>query len=246
MNKQFVFLPACLWAIATTAAAAPAQAAVMSFTDKTAFDAAVSSPLTTLDFDTFPNGQPTNVPAGGTLSLNGDEFESLGVSLSASGELGITNPLVTLETNLSPNIDPGIGAENVGLITVEFLNGTFAFGADFTDVDLATSSVSLFGVNGNSLGTFQVTAFGELTVEFFGFTSTDLIGEAIFDLGLASGNSTIDGVTIDNLTFQDRSTATPESAPLLGLILALGVSILTTRNRGKRPNVASSASRGSI
>lgn len=224
MSKQSTFISVSILVSAVAVSTVPAQAAIMSFTDRTAFENAVTNPLTTIDFESFPNSQPITPPT----VVSGNEFAPLGVNLSASGVLGIVS--TGFSNFLSPNIDSGAGAINVGQIEVDFLSPTLAVGADFFDVDLNISSVSLFDVNNDLIDTVPVPVFGNLTTGFLGITSTDPIGRAIFDIGLAAGSSTTDGIVIDNLTFE-ATRSVPEPFTLWGASVVFGLGILSKRRR---------------
>jgi len=120
---------------------------------------------------------------------------------------------------------------------------TSAFGAIFTDVDMAGSSLQFFDAFNNSLGIFAVPFLaGNETLEFLGVKFDSAIvgrvriisGNAALAAGVNDGGGT-DLVVMDDFLYAEPA-AVPEPASLLlfgGGALALGARL---RQRGRRPS----------
>ena len=94
---------------------------------------------------------------------------------------------------------------------------TSAFGAIFSDVDLAGSSLQFFDFFNNSLGTFAVTPLllGSETFEFFGvqFDSAVINRVRITSGNTALGAGTNDGGAVDVAVMDDFLYAEPQAVP---------------------------------
>jgi hypothetical protein len=170
-----------------------------------------------------------------------------GVALEISGqpapEFGDINPSypASFQTFSSPRLFTAIGSNIIDVLF--FVPGTNvpaavnAFGAVFTDVDLAnTSSLQLFDSLGNSLGTFFAPTFNN-GLSFLGLVSPDLIGR----VRIVSGNTALsaaanDGGAIDVVALDDfiygepRAVPEPISALLFGTgLLGLGLKVKSRR-----------------
>jgi hypothetical protein len=113
---------------------------------------------------------------------------------------------------------------------------TTAFGAVFTDVDLASiSSLQFFDLNNNSLGTFFVPSFtGNETLSFLGvqFNAGEAVGRVRITSGnqvLGAGNTTEDLVVMDDFIFAEPR-AVPEPATSLLMLVPL-VALIAIRSR---------------
>jgi hypothetical protein len=114
---------------------------------------------------------------------------------------------------------------------------TSAFGAVFTDVDLAnTTTLQFFDAANVSLGTFAVpAAAGNETLSFLGvrFTAGEQIGRVRITSGsssLSAGNIDIgDVVVMDDFIYAEPIGAIPE--PEIAALLALGLSVIGWQRR---------------
>ena len=124
---------------------------------------------------------------------------------------------------------------------------TSAFGAIFSDIDLAGSSLQFFDSSNNSLGTFLVPALlGSATFEFLGVQfDTSIVGR----VRIVSGNSALgaginDGGAIDLAVMDDFLYAEPQAVaavpePASMLLLGTGVIGIGARRRRNRYQRAS-------
>jgi hypothetical protein len=148
---RYLLSTLALGALLGTAAAAPAEAAIVTYTDRAAWEAAVSS-FTEVDFNGFP-GQPAFF-AGvtvdvGPFSLTGD---STGV------DMWITND------HAQANVCDAVLCGVTFGYSIDFDASILAFGADFGGL---TGSGIAFDVDGEKVGGPRYGQNG-----FFGFVST--------------------------------------------------------------------------
>jgi hypothetical protein len=189
-----------------------------------------------------PNALPgnffnVNSPRGVVMSTPGTGFE---VSANAGvGPIDFGNINATYPADFAPfsaqRLFTAIGS-NVTDVTF-FIPGTTtpattsAFGAIFSDVDLAGSSLQFFDSSNNSLGTFLVPALlGSGTFEFLGVQfDASIVGR----VRIVSGNSALgaginDGGAIDLAVMDDFLYAEPQAVaavpePASMLLLGTGV-----------------------
>jgi hypothetical protein len=127
--------------------------------------------------------------------------------------------------------------------------GVSGFGAVFSDVDLAGTSIELFDTSGGSMGVFAVpTIAGNQTFSFLGVAvdpSDPLIGSVRITTGTEalgpSESSTVDQVVMDDFFYgepQEIVAAVPQSAAVqllgLGLLAAAGFLRIARRRFGRR------------
>ena len=192
-----------------------------------------------------PNALPANFfnvnsPRGVVFSTPGTGFAVSANSSIAPIEFGNINAGYPSEfTAFSPQrLFTAIGS-NITDVSF-FVPGTAqqattsAFGAIFSDVDLAGSSMAFFDLLGNSLGVFNVPAFGA-GQETFSFLGVQFESAMVARIRITSGNAalgagvndlssggTADLVVMDDFLYAEPLAAVPEPATLglLGLGLA--------------------------
>ncbi len=191
-----------------------ADAVMISYTDETAFIAAIGSGLTTVNFDTDPNG---NTISAGTLI--DQQYLSVGADFNpfASG-----TPKTGNFTNISsPNVlwdavgeEGGANADFEVVFTTP-VNGTGIFFGGLQDI--GTTTFEVFDVSSSSLGSFDVyseAGGNPLGFVFFGVTSDDPIAKLQVNVDAA------DFVWFDDLEF-GASTTVPE--PTTIVLLSIGL-----------------------
>ena len=181
----------------------PSLGSADTFDDWAAFQAAVTEPLTTLDFEGFA----TRVGPEGAYLFNGSEFVGLNISGEDGGyayiptdkdrQLGFLPR--SGEALLTPD---GIGGGSTSdIVTVDFAPPTSAVGAYIIDAEHLGPFLEAFdgpGGTGVSLGRVDITILGNGLQLFAGVVATD-IQSVVFYLGP-------DGVAVDDFVF----TAVPE------------------------------------
>ena len=198
-----------------------------------------------------PNNLPAdffnvNSPRGVIFGTPGTGFQVSATAASGTPvEFGNINPTYPdLFQTFSPQrLFTGLGSDIVdvtffvpGSATPAF---TSAFGAVFTDVDLANvTSLQFFGLGNQSLGTFFVQA-GPVASESLSFLGVQFnAGETIGRVRLTSGNTAlgpnetggVDLVVMDDFIYAEpRGAAIPE--PPTALLLALAFVAMTGLRR---------------
>ena len=204
------------------------EADVLTYNDRDAFEAAVGESMTTIGFETYPNGDP--IPATpdtigkATVELDGTEFQELGILLSSpiGDTLGVSNAsLFGLTNHLCPNFH-----RNAGQIQVDFSEPVIAVGSDFFDIGTPTSSLAVFDSEYNLIAEFTIPAFGDRKLGFRGVKSDVPIRRALFKLDMELNGRTIDGVSLDNLEF-------PTILPQVDATVDIDPDTLNLNNRGR-------------
>ncbi len=118
---------------------------------------------------------------------------------------------------------------------------TSAFGAVFTDVDLAnTSSLEFFGVGGTSLGRYFASAFGQ----GLSFLGVQFAGADIARVRVTNGNTAVgatDGGTVDVVVNDDFIYAEPQAVipePSTWALLGTGLAAVAVAARRRRAAAA--------
>ena len=196
------------------------------------------------DIFSAPNLMPpdffnVNSPRGAVFSTPGTGFEVSATAAVGSIEFDNINPTYSSNfATFSPQrLFTAIGS-NVTDVRF-FVAGTntpaltSAFGAIFTDVDLAGSSLQFFDAFNNSLGTFAVPSLlGNETFQFLGVLfDSPVIGR----VRITSGNSALgaginDGAGTDLAVMDDFLYAEPQAAvPEPTSLLLLGSGLVAIR-----------------
>jgi hypothetical protein len=199
--------------------AAPAAAAPIVFTDRTAWEAAV-------------------VIAGNETFSNAFAVLPLGTT-----DLGVVDVTITGTVSTFSSVGSGLfngfiqngGANNVSAITFTFPQPVNAWGADFSTTATGDRVIVTFNGNSYDVGSLlanQSPVFPEpAPFEFLGF-----IDDAPFTsltMTTAAFTSIGESFFVDDLSFGDSQTAVPEPATLLLLASGLGVA---ARRRLRRDN----------
>lgn len=186
-----------------------------------------------------PNSFPANFfnvnsPRGVVYSTPGTGFQ---VSGTGVGNIEFENLDPTFPSQFgvfsAPRLFTAIGSNisdaNFFVPGTNIAATTSAFGAVFTDVDLANNtSLEFFDVLGASLGTFFAPAIaGNETLSFIGVQFTT---ERIGSVRITSGGNG-DAVVMDDFIFAEPQ-AVPEPATLL--LTSLGLGYLAKRRRATR------------
>lgn len=205
------------------------------------------------DLRSAPNLLPAdffnvNSPRGAVFSTPGTGFEVSGNAGIAPIDFGDINPTYPGDfAAFSPQrLFTAIGS-NVTDVTffvpgTTTLAGTSAFGAIFSDVDLAGSSLQFFDIFNHSLGTFAVPALaGDATFEFLG---VQFDSSVINRVRITSGNSAlgagindggpVDVAVMDDFLYAEPGTPVPEPASLILLGVGTAASAVRMRRRVRR------------
>jgi hypothetical protein len=199
-----------------------------------------------------PNSFPANFfnvnsPRGTVYSTPGTGFQ---VSANAASgtpiDFGNINPTYpsTFAAFSAPRLFTAIGS-NITDVNF-FVPGTTtaattsAFGAIFTDVDLAGSTIEYFDLLNNSLGVFAVPFIAGS--ETFSFLGAVFDSSVIARVRITSGNTALgpnDGGAVDVVVMDDfiygeptAPSAVPEPASLV--LLGTGIAFAARRRRAKR------------
>ena len=209
---------------------------------------------------------PNNIPANffNSTSPRGAVFSTPGTSFEVSGattDAGAGQPAAANFGNIDPSytstfapfsaqrLFTSVGS-NVLDVTF-FIPGTSTpalttgFGAIFSDVDLFnTTSIQLFGADGNSLGLYYVLTAGTSSqgLSFLGISyATPMISRVRITGGNAAlGPGVLDGANADLVVLDDflfgEPTAVPEPATWAMMILGFGLigGVLRARRRPRR------------
>lgn len=181
--------------------AAPASAAIIQYTDRSAFTAAAGT-VTIEDFSGFANADlaPSTDLGTFTISTNGTAF----VNFAA----------------LSIDITADTGGGGPGTVTFTFDTPIFAFGADFSSLnnDSPRTYAVVGGTNFDPL---------PLSPDFLGFVSDTSFTSVIF--ANREGFPLNDAFEVDNLTF--GGGAIPEPGTWALMIVGLGATGALLRRR---------------
>ena len=198
------FIAATLFSLASLMT--PASAALMVYSDRISWEAALAGATITND--------PIDYPA--TLSAV-DPIVLSNINLSLAVTQGIrssVDDLAFLGSSLKVRVDPD-DPQDPGVITGSFAGlGLDGFGFDFVDVNQPQALTRVHvGVLGNDYDLFGLAGSGS---GFIGFVSTSqLMTSFLFNNGpFTSGQ---DDFTIDNFSIARSSVPEPSSFILLGL-----------------------------
>jgi len=195
-----------------------------------------------------PNFLPANFfnvnsPRGVVFSTPGTAFEVSANAAVGTVEFGNINP--TYPTDFAAfsaqRLFTAIGSD-VTDVTF-FVPGTTtpattsAFGAIFTDVDLAGSTIQYFDILGNSLGTFAVPFL--VANETFEFLGVKFDASVIHRVRITSGNSALgslvdDGGLVDVAVMDDFLFAEPQAVPEPGSPIVLVAAAIALAGRMRR------------
>lgn len=196
-----------------------------------------------------PNFFNVNSPRGVVFSTPGTGFEVSGAA-SDGVPANFGNIDASYTTTFAPfspqRLFTAIGS-NVFDVTF-FVPGTSTpaltsgFGAIFSDVDLAsTSSIQLFGADGNSLGLYYVLT-GGVPNQGFSFLGISYATPTISRVRITAGNAALgpgvtdaahDLVTLDDFLFGEP-TAVPEAPTWAMMLLGFALIGSALRSRGRR------------
>jgi hypothetical protein len=193
----------------------PASAAVVSYTNRAAFEATLSS-STTLDLET---GTPGDYGTAGGVTIGGVTFTGVG----QSGFYLFLQDDCMFFANLCI-IGPASTDPTYGYTRITLPAGVNSIGADFAGYQGLVAPYEVRLSTGDTVtGTFSGAFFA---FDFIGITSTTPIAYADFYIGFsAANNNQAQASLIDNVTF---GTTVPEPSTWL---LCLPLGILAIRNR---------------
>ena len=191
--------------------------------------AAANATIFPTPMNTFNSGATTRGLVSTTPGLG------LEISGQPAPEFGDINPSypASFQTFSSPRLFTAIGSNIIDVLF--FVPGTntpaaaTAFGAVFTDVDLAnTTSLQLFSATGISLGTFFLPAFNN-GLSFLGLISSDAIGRVRIVAGNtalsanANDGGPIDVVALDDFIYGEPGAVEAVPEPVSLSLLGIGV-----------------------
>jgi hypothetical protein len=200
--------------------------------------AAANATIFPSPMNTF-NSAPTT--RGLVSTTTGTGLEISGQPSPEFGEINPTYPGI-FQTFSSPRLFAPLGSNVIDVLF--FVPGTntpaavTAFGAVFTDVDLANiSSLELFRPTGVSLGVTSVSAFDN-GLSFLGVVSPALIGSVRITTGNTAlgpdDGGAIDVVALDDFIYAEPRVPEPASVLLFGAGLAALALNLRRRSRAQR------------
>lgn len=192
-----------------------------------------------------PNNLPpdffnVNSPRGVVFSTSGTGFQvSAAPTTSTPVRFGNINPTypALFQTFSPPRLFTALGSNVLdvnffvpGSTTPALSRG---FGAVFTNVDLAnTTSLTFFGTNGTSLGTFFVPPGPTAAASTLSFLGVDFGSDIVSDVRITSGNTALgpdNAAGIDPVAMDDFIYGEPVGAlavPEPGTVALLGAGLL--------------------
>jgi hypothetical protein len=193
------------------------------------------SPMTTFNSGATTRGLVSTTPGAG-LEISGQPAPEF-------GDINSSYPAI-FQTFSAPRLFTAVGSNIIDVLFFEPGTNTpaavTAFGAVFTDVDLAnTTSLQLFSPAGISLGTFFAPTFNN-GLSFLGLVSPDVIGRVRIVAGnTALGPNANDGGAVDVVALDDFIYGEPRAVdavpePVSLSLLGIGLGTLMLRRRGRR------------
>ena len=204
-----------------------------------------------INWDGVPDASsaPSNLPANffNATSPRGVVFSTPGTGFQVSANAASGTPVEFGNINATyPGLFAAFSAQRLftslgsNITDVDFFvpgsltpAGTTAFGAIFTDVDVAnTTSITFFDMLGNSLGKFFALSFaGNETFSFLGVNFGP--GVQIGSVRIAAGNSVLassisfdDVVAMDDFIYAEPMVAQVVPEPATVLLLAAGLAVM--------------------
>ena len=197
--------------------AAPADAALVTFSTRTTFDAAAPG----LPTETFEDGNVSTVgiacAAPADASTNNACFSPgdilPGLQVLSDGFFSSTDSALHYSTGIFSTTSALFANFFDDTLALEFDAGVEAVGFDaFTAKGFGPLSISVFGTSG-LLGTFALGAPTDKNGSFFGVVSSDAL---ITRITLVSANFDVGPVEgVDNVSFGSAEVVAPEPATLL-------------------------------